>query len=465
MKKQFLILALTASAVQVMAGGVITNTNQSAPYVRTVSRNASMDNDAVYFNPAATAQLSDGIHLSYGHQVCFQTRTTTDDFPTLNRHEYEGKIVVPAFPTLDAIWKKNHLAISLGFGPNGGGGNAQYDNGLASFERQISLIPGMVTKMGSSMGLSASKYSVDINFKGGSILYGGQVGAAYSFLDDMLAASVGVRYIYQKNSYKGSIKNIQINPTAAALGMDGSMIPATTFFHQVSAALASSNPTMSATAAAYEASVADKEVDVVQTGMGFTPIIGLSFKPNDKFNFGFKYEMKTKIELTNDTKKDDTGMFPDKATSRKDIPAIMAAGAGFNITDKFRGSLSYTMYFDKDANWNGREKYMDKNTMDVAGNLEYDVIDLLTLSAGYSRSISGATPEFETDMDYALSSNAYGMGGRLNFSEKLNVDFGFMYVAYDKVEKTSTDVNSGIEHTESFDRVNKCFTLGLNYNF
>src|SRR5574344_908571 len=146
MKKQFLILALTASAVQVMAGGVITNTNQSAPYVRTVSRNATMDNDAVYFNPAATAQLSDGIHLSYGHQVCFQTRTTTDDFPTLNRHEYEGKIVVPAFPTLDAIWKKNHLAISLGFGPNGGGGNAQYDNGLASFERQISLIPGMVTK-------------------------------------------------------------------------------------------------------------------------------------------------------------------------------------------------------------------------------------------------------------------------------------------------------------------------------
>lgn len=461
MKKQFLILALTASAVQVMAGGVITNTNQSAPFVRTVSRNASMDNDAVYFNPAATAQLSDGIHLSYGHQVCFQTRTTTDDFPTLNTHEYEGKIMVPAFPTLDAIWKKNNLAISLGFGPNGGGGNAQYENGLASFERQISLIPGMVSQMGSAYGLSVSDYDVNIEFKGGSVLYGGQLGVAYSFMDDKLAASIGARYIYQKNTYKGSIKDIQLNPTAAAFGMNGTMMPATTFFTNVSAALATVNPTVSAITAAYANSVADKEVDVIQTGMGFTPIIGLSFKPDDRFNFGFKYEMNTKIELTNDTKKDDIGMFTDDSTFRKDIPAIMAVGAGVKITDKLRGSLSYTMYFDKNADWEGREKFMDKNTMDIAGNLEYDIVDLLTVSAGYSRSISGVTPEFQSDMDYALSSNAYGMGGRLNFSEKLNVDLGFMYVAYDKTEKTST--YTGISHTETYDRVNKCFTLGLNY--
>ncbi|MBR6265942.1 MAG: hypothetical protein IKR66_05050, partial [Bacteroidales bacterium] len=106
---------------------------------------------------------------------------------------------------------------------------------------------------------------------------------------------------------------------------------------------------------------------------------------------------------------------------------------------------------------------MDKNTMDVAGSLEYDVIPLLTLSAGYSRSISGTSEEFQTDMDYALSSNAFGMGGRLNLSEKLKVDFGFMYVAYDKVEKSSTFNN--VSHTESFDRTNKSFSLGVSYAF
>ena len=101
--------------------------------------------------------------------------------------------------------------------------------------------------------------------------------------------------------------------------------------------------------------------------------------------------------------------------------------------------------------------------MDVAGNLEYDVIPLLTLSAGYSRSMSGTSADFQTDMDYALSSNAFGMGGRLNLSEKLKVDFGFMYVAYDDVEKTSTFNN--VSHTESFDRTNKSFSLGVSYAF
>ncbi|MBR6265922.1 MAG: outer membrane protein transport protein [Bacteroidales bacterium] len=463
MKKQFLIFALAMGSVQVFAGGVITNTNQSTQFVRTVSRNASLDDDAVYFNPAATAQFSEGLHLSYSHQVCIQKRTTTDDFPTLNNHEYEGNVFVPAFPNLYATWKKNNLALFFGFGPVGGGGSAEYEKGLASFERQISMMPGMITSMGSSMGLSASAYDVNINFTGTSILYGGRIGGAYSFLDDKLAVSLGVAAIYQKNAYKGSIKDIQLNPTCALLGMNGDMMPATTFFTTLSTALASLNPTMAATAAAYAGAVADKEVDAVQTGFGLAPIVGFNFKPDDRLNIGIKYEGRTKMELTNDTKKDDTGMFTDDSTFRKDIPAIVSLGIGGNFTDKFRGSFSYTYYFDKNADWGGHEEQMDKNTMDVAGSLEYDVIPLLTLSAGYSRSISGTSEEFQTDMDYALSSNAFGMGGRLNLSEKLKVDFGFMYVAYDKVEKSST-FNS-VPHTESFDRTNKSFSLGVSYTF
>lgn len=463
MKKQFLIFALAMGSVQVFAGGVITNTNQSTQFVRTVSRNASLDDDAVYFNPAATAQFSEGLHLSYSHQICIQKRTTTDDFPTLNNHEYEGNVFVPAFPNLYATWKKNNLALFFGFGPVGGGGSAEYEKGLASFERQISMMPGMITSMGYSMGLSASAYDVNINFTGTSILYGGRIGGAYSFLDDKLAVSLGVAAIYQKNAYKGSIKDIQLNPTCALLGMNGDMMPATTFFTTLSTALASLNPTMAATAAAYAGAVADKEVDAVQTGFGLAPIVGFNFKPDDRLNIGIKYEGRTKMELTNDTKKDDTGMFTDDSTFRKDIPAIVSLGIGGNFTDKFRGSFSYTYYFDKNADWGGREEQMDKNTMDVAGSLEYDVIPLLTLSAGYSRSISGTSEEFQTDMDYALSSNAFGMGGRLNLSEKLKVDFGFMYVAYDKVEKSSTFNN--VSHTESFDRTNKSFSLGVSYAF
>ena len=37
-----------------MAGGIVTNTNQSAAYMRTLNRNAVTDVDAAYFNPALT---------------------------------------------------------------------------------------------------------------------------------------------------------------------------------------------------------------------------------------------------------------------------------------------------------------------------------------------------------------------------------------------------------------------------
>lgn len=451
MKKTFISIAsLVLTNLYVFAGGVITNTNQSSQFIRMASRSASIDYDAVYFNPAATAQVIDGFHISYGHQICLQSRTTTDDFPTLNRHEYKGDIFVPAYPTLHAIWKKNNLAISFGFGPNGGGGSATYDNGLASFERTISLIPSMVT----AAGVPTSNYTANISFEGGSVLYGGQLGVAYSFLDKKLAASIGARFIYGKNTYKGGIKDIKINPNMGGLnGLDGTVfISAQQFFNSIG---------LTAQAAA----VADKDVDAVQTAFGIAPIVGISYMLNNRLNFGLKYEFKTNLEFTNDTKKDDTGMFTDDSTFHKDIPAIFSLGVGYKITDKFRGQLSYTQYFDKQCNWEGREKLMDHNTMDLALGLEYDVIPLLTLSAGYSRCFAGATSEYETDMDFSLSSNSFGIGGRLHFTEKLQADFGFMYVSCIENDKTSVDASSGISHKETYVKDNKLFTLGLSYSF
>lgn len=454
MKKKLISVAtLIFVGFSALAGGVITNTNQSAQFVRMASRSASLDDDAVYFNPAATAFFDDGFHISYGHQICMQKRTTTDDFPTLNRNKYEGRIFVPAYPTLHTTWKKNNLAISFGFGPNGGGGSATYDNGLASFERAISLLPGSLT----AGGIKTTAYKADISFEGGSILYGGQLGAAYSLLGGKLAASLGARFIYQRNTYQGSIKNIQINPDMSAInptmGLDGStFISAQQFFTAI-------GKTAQADA------VADKEVDAVQTGFGVAPILGFDFKPIDKLNIGLKYEFKTNMKLTNDTKKDDTGMFTDDSSFHKDIPAILSLGVGYNVSDKFHTQLSYTYYFDKQSNWEGREDLMDGNTMDIALGLEYDLLPILTLSTGYCRSISGSSPNFQSDMDYALSSNAVGFGGQFKFTQKLKVDFGFMFVSYDEDEKTSTDATSGISHTETFARNNKLFTVGLSYAF
>ena len=53
MKKSILVtMMVVALALTTFAGGLVTNTNQSAQYVRMLSRNASTQIDAVYFNPA-----------------------------------------------------------------------------------------------------------------------------------------------------------------------------------------------------------------------------------------------------------------------------------------------------------------------------------------------------------------------------------------------------------------------------
>ena len=60
-----------------LAGGLVTNTNQSAMFTRLQSRNASTDIDAVYFNPAGLTKLGDGFYVSLNNQTIKQTQTIT----------------------------------------------------------------------------------------------------------------------------------------------------------------------------------------------------------------------------------------------------------------------------------------------------------------------------------------------------------------------------------------------------
>ncbi|MBQ7191655.1 MAG: hypothetical protein IJS00_02140 [Paludibacteraceae bacterium] len=51
------------STLSMMAGGLVTNTNMSAAYLRNPAREGAIDIDGVYFNPAGTAFLTNGVHI------------------------------------------------------------------------------------------------------------------------------------------------------------------------------------------------------------------------------------------------------------------------------------------------------------------------------------------------------------------------------------------------------------------
>lgn len=446
MKRLFCFSAILLCGAALVFPSVLTNSNQSAQYLRMLSRNPSLDIDAVYYNPAGLTRLADGWHFSLSNQMIFQEKKIINAYPLLNDDTYLGKTTVPVFPNIYAVYKKDRLALSIGFGPNGGGGSAEYGRGLPSFETSIATIPVLLM----SMGIPASAYAADIEFNGSSVFLGFQANASYA-VSDTLSVAAGVRYISAKNTYEGSISDIRINASIPPyVNPAGEMIPASQFFTMIG------QPGMAQ-------SVADKAVDAEQTGTGFTPILGLDWAPTAGLNLSAKYEFETKLDLTNQTAKDDTGMFPDGFKFSRNIPAILSLGARYEMTPKWRALVSFNQFFDKSVDWDGEEDLIDKNTFELSIGTEYDLTETLTVSAGYLRTQFGLSDDYQNDLDFELIADALALGARLKMG-KLELDLGGLYSFYKDDQKTLMSPIFG-GYLETYKRTTVAFAVGLGYHF
>ncbi len=442
-------MALTTSGL-VFAGGIVTNTNQSAMYTRMQARDATLGIDAVYFNPAGLTLLpNNGLFLSINNQTLGQTRTITSDYPSLNEGTYTGEISAPFFPGIYAAYKMDKLAFSFGFNPIGGGGGGTYEKGLPSFEYDISDIPYKLT-LG---GIPTSQYSADIYFEGTSVYFGYQANVSYA-ITDMISAAVGGRYVMAKNTNKGYIRDIMINPNQPLMGLDGSWIPA----NLVVGALAD-----------------DREVDVEETASGFTPVISVNIKPNQMLNFALKYEHQTNLEFetkVNDGK--DGGMFVDGEKYRYDIPAQIVVGATVIPIEKLLVSTGFHYYLDESADWSGREEQLDGNSLEFALGAEYGIGEKLLVSAGYLYTNTGATEAYQTDQSFSLPSSTVGGGLVYKFSPMIELNLAGSYTAYQEGEKNFTHniyapdnvtIIESTNVTETYKKPIWIAAIGLNINF
>ena len=236
--------------------------------------------------------------------------------------------------------------------------------------------------------------------------------------------------------------------------------------------------------------LADQDnVEVEQTGSGITPIIGVNISPNDKLNIGLKYEFQTNIELKNNTTKDfiidydyltdtETGMFPDGEINRNDMPALLTVGADYQMSDKFLISTGVHYYFDKSANYGYKDEndnaiknsdVFDSNYWEWALGLEYNISDKMLISAGYLRAQSGLKDEYQTDLNYKISSNSFGLGGAYSITPKIDLNLAVAYTTYVEDSKDYQHDLGGsgtlIDLTETYNRSNLFFALGLDFNF
>jgi long-subunit fatty acid transport protein len=208
-------------------------------------------------------------------------------------------------------------------------------------------------------------------------------------------------------------------------------------------------------------------VDSEQTGSGFAPIFGLYLTPMEGFDIGIRYEGKTTLELTNETKVDGSGLFPDGAKTNADMPAMLGVGIGYKAMPSLRIVADFNYYFNKDVNWDGKEKFLENGT-EIGVGFDFAVSDALRLSAGYLNSMGGSLKGYSTDLSYTLNANTIGAGGRYYINPNLYISLGVGYTTYKVYENDGVKYYSGTEllttGNETYDKSTLDFAIGIGFS-
>ncbi|WP_295438966.1 hypothetical protein [uncultured Prevotella sp.] len=516
LKMACLTAAIASSSVS-FAGGLLTNTNQNVAFNRMMSREASIGIDGVYYNPAGVVFLGEGHHLSLNWQLAYQTRIIKNGYDLFKNNvnnpitprEFKGEAFAPVIPSLQYAYNKGRWSFQANLALTGGGGKCTFDNGLGSFEKIVgetamgacglagavdgaakgALGAAYPKNIFSEMFGSDGKYSYDSYMHGRQYYYGISIGAAYK-VSDNFSAFAGLRTVYASCNYYGYVRDIKVVNTPLYTVLDPSKTDA-----------------------------ADILLSCDQTGLGFTPIIGIDYKTG-RWNFSAKYEFKTRMRLKNksvnqapsignlagnlrtaliakgvpevvvDNKilgdpkvqavmlgiksKFDTalgeavGEYEDGKKIAGDIPAYLTLGAGYAPTDDLRINVGFHWFDDKNAtSYNNRNKKLDRGTLEYNAGAEYDINKRLTVSAGWQCTSYGLSDEYMDDKSFVVSSNSVGVGGviRLTSRMKLNVAYFHTFYEHKKTSEESTVGTNTLNYTSDYTRNNNVFGVGLDVKF
>ena len=514
LKMACLTAAIASSSVS-FAGGLLTNTNQNVAFNRMMSREASIGIDGVYYNPAGVVFLGEGHHLSLNWQLAYQTRIIKNGYDLFKNNvnnpitprEFKGEAFAPVIPSLQYAYNKGRWSFQANLALTGGGGKCTFDNGLGSFEKIVgetamgacglagavdgaakgALGAAYPKNIFSEMFGTDGKYSYDSYMHGRQYYYGISIGAAYK-VSDNFSAFAGLRTVYASCNYYGYVRDIKVGNTPLYTVLDPSKTDA-----------------------------ADILLSCDQTGLGFTPIIGIDYKTG-RWNFSAKYEFKTRMRLKNksvnqapsignlagnlrtaliakgvpevvvDNKilgdpkvqavmggiksKFDTalgeavGEYEDGKKIAGDIPAYLTLGAGYAPTDDLRINVGFHWFDDKNAtSYNNRNKKLDRGTLEYNAGAEYDINKRFTVSAGWQCTSYGLSDEYMDDKSFVVSSNSVGVGGviRLTSRMKLNVAYFHTFYEHKKTSEKSTVIAG--DYTSDYTRNNNVFGVGLDVKF
>ena len=432
MKKIVLSAVLFGSTLSMMAGGYLTNTNQSVVFLRNPAQDANINLNGVYSNPAGVNFLQPGFHFGINLQSAYQTREIQSAFKAFEygirnndsaSKTFKAEAKAPVIPSLQGAWVNGPLSLQVNLALVGGGGKATYNNGLGSFESKVSLL-GAIGNANHALGFN--RYDVDAYMHGRQYFYGLTLGAGYR-IGEHFSIYGGVRGVLAAAHYDGYLRNIRVNgggphtPSAPEYLKQQSVMfastaatnyrrsqdaqqKAQTAAAEAQAASASGNITLAQsksaeakeqaqlaqtynqkfsdysklanTTGALAQATQDVSINVHQHAFGLAPIVGAHFH-NSFLDVAAKYEFRTRIAFANESKNSATtaaageqfAAFADKTEVRSDIPALLTVGLRVRPVESLRLNLGYHYYFDKQAKSGVKNAY--KNELLDHGTQEF----------------------------------------------------------------------------------------------
>jgi long-chain fatty acid transport protein len=420
-------LSLLLMAGPAAAGGIINKMNQSADYLRSMTRNAATDYaDIAVYNPAGIMQMEDGL---YGKlDVMYIAKDYSNDVPGFGDLSQDEPSIVPA---LFSVYKKKKWAGFFAFTIPAGGGELNYENGNA---RTVALASGVAANAnaqlaGNNVPALFFYDQIDpgkIEVKQSSV-YGFTLGASYA-INEVWSLSVGTRYSSGVREFDGEAAISATNP----LPGPGGVI--------LNAPLAPS-------------------LNLEEDADGWAGILGVNFAPDDKLNAALTFISNTKMDYEMEVKRDTLGIAPalgfaQGSKRRIDIPGLLGFGVSYRFLPELKVDLNFTYYLEEDAEI---DTYTDEgNSWDLAVSGEYTFNPQWKASLGYMMTKIEIDDEEQINEpeEPKLDANAVGAGVVWTATPKMDVTLGALYVLYDDVtdsqsinyDKTVWIVSAGVQY-------------------
>ena len=394
MKKSLIILSLLASA-NAFAGSIDYLAQQDAEYFAHPAMIGKVGVSGAYYNPAGTAFLEDGLYVQLNSQTLFKTYEMDTKIAEKLSHESDHP---SAFvPSIQIVKKEGDRSYFLHAGAAAGGGAVKYENGISAFEVIGQGIEDYFKSVGSPKDKDIVKYLGGSTVNGSSYYINTTFGMAQK-ISPKFSVAGGLRFMYAMRELNGTA-HYNLDPTGTTIDIE-------------------------------KKENVRVDIDSERTGWGVGGVIGFHYQPIEKLNIGFKYETEVELNLDADGSVKTTSpnkTIPSKITGtineilekqdviaewleddRRNLPAMMALGVSYELTDRITLLTSGNYYFIKDANRNGCYDNYD-NGYEISVGVDYKLNNKWTLMAGYQYTDTGANENTYKDTDYALDADMYGV--------------------------------------------------------